>query len=239
VRWQHPTEGLLLPGRFLPLAEESLLVVDLGEWVLGAAMREAVGWRWPDDGRVGEGGPVDGAAEERSAPAIDINVSGRHLTHPAFLDHLDRALESTGIEPARVELELTETILLQDLEMTGRILAGVRERGVRIALDDFGTGYSSLTWLQRLPVDTVKLDRSFIADLLSSEGGFGPDILGSVTALAQALGKKVIAEGVETQTQHEYLMGIGCDQAQGYFYGRPAEASPFPRTTAVRQAARP
>jgi diguanylate cyclase (GGDEF)-like protein/PAS domain S-box-containing protein len=220
VRWQHPTDGLLLPGSFLPLAEESLLVVDLGEWVLAAAMREAVGWHLPD-----------GARADGRGPGIDINISGRHLMHPSLLDHLDRALRSSGIDPARVELEITETVLLQDLEMTGRVLAGVRERGVRIALDDFGTGYSSLTWLQRLPVDTVKLDRSFIADLLSTEGGFGPDILGSVTSLARALGKTVIAEGVETRAQHDYLVGLGCDQAQGYFYGRPAAESPFPRTT--------
>ncbi|WP_146905746.1 putative bifunctional diguanylate cyclase/phosphodiesterase [Cellulomonas aerilata] len=223
VRWQHPTQGLLMPGAFLPLAEEGALVVDLGRWVLEAAMRAAAAWTW-------SGTP----GTELPAPAVDINVSGRHLTHPSMLEHLDRALRTSGIDPARVELELTETVLLQDLEMAGRILAGVRDRGVRIALDDFGTGYSSLTWLQRLPVDTVKLDRSFIADLLSDSGGFGPDILGSVTSLAHALGKNVIAEGVETRAQHEYLVGLGCDQAQGYYYGRPAPETPFP---AAREAA--
>ena len=217
VRWQHPTDGLLLPGSFLPLAEESLLVVDLGECVLRAAMVEAAGWRWSGH-----------ASATPTAPMVNINVSGRHLSHPSFLEHLDRALEVSGIDPAQIELELTETVLLHDLEMTGRVLAGVRERGVMIALDDFGTGYSSLTWLQRLPVDTVKLDRSFVADLLAAQGG-GPDIVGSVTSLAHALGKLVVAEGVETPEQHDLVVALGCDLAQGYLYGRPEPAAPFPR----------
>ena len=219
IRWQHPTDGLLGPYDFLPLAEESLLIVDIGEWVMREAMRDAARWRQPADGVQGED------------PTVNINVSGRHLTHPALLRHLDAALETSGLDPTRVELEITETVLLRDLELAGRILQRVRDRGIGIALDDFGTGYSSLTWLQRLPVDTVKLDRSFIADLLSPQGGYATDILGGVTALAHAMGKVVIAEGVENRQQHEYLVGLGCDLAQGYLYGRPSPESPFPQTS--------
>ena len=236
VRWQHPTDGLLLPYDFLPIAEESLLVVDLGRWVMRRAMQDAAQWRMPSPQAVP--GPVtqDGrvAPTERrllpgnTLPVVNINLSGRHLTHPALLDHLDEAIEASGLDPTQVELEITETVVLQDLENTARILRTVRDRGFGVALDDFGTGYSSLTWLQRLPVDTVKLDRSFVVDLLSPEGGYGPDILGSVTALAHALGKAVVAEGVEQPEQHDYLVGLGCDLAQGYLYGRPVPGSPFP-----------
>jgi diguanylate cyclase (GGDEF)-like protein/PAS domain S-box-containing protein len=221
VRWQHPSDGLLPPYDFLPLAEESLLVVDLGEWVLRHAMRDAAHWLAHEDA------PADSAR-----PTVNINVSGRHLTHPSLLRHLDEALRLSGLDPTRVELEITETVLLQDLEMAGRILETVRERGIGIALDDFGTGYSSLTWLQRLPVDSVKLDRSFIADVLSPQGGYATDLLGGVTALAHAMGKVVIAEGVETREQHEVLVGLGCDLAQGYLYGRPSPQDPFRRATA-------
>jgi diguanylate cyclase (GGDEF)-like protein/PAS domain S-box-containing protein len=220
VRWQHPTDGLLPPYDFLPLAEESALIVDIGEWVLSHAMRDAGRWLSQDDAPAGE-----------ARPTVNINVSGRHLTHPALLRHLDGALEASGLDPTRVELEITETALLQDLEIAARILHTVRERGIGIALDDFGTGYSSLTWLQRLPVDTVKLDRSFIADVLSPDG-YATDLLGGVTALAHAMGKRVIAEGVETREQHEVLVGLGCDLAQGFLYGRPSPESPFRRTTA-------
>jgi diguanylate cyclase (GGDEF)-like protein len=221
VRWQHPTDGLLPPYDFLPLAEESLLIVDIGEWVMREAMLDAAAWLAHEDAPDGE-----------AHPTVNINVSGRHLTHPSLLAHLDAALERSGLEPTRVELEITETVLLQDLEMAAHILETVRDRGIGVALDDFGTGYSSLTWLQRLPVDTVKLDRSFIADLLSPQGGYATDILGGVTALAHAMGKQVIAEGVETREQHEYLVSLGCDLAQGYLYGRPVPESPFRLRTA-------
>ncbi len=238
VRWQHPTDGLLLPYDFLPIAEESLLVVDVGRWVLRRAMQDAARWRMPAaeqaPGAVTPGGRVGpaerGVLPDNPLPVVNINLSGRHLTHPGLLDHLDEALDVSGLDPTQVELEITETVVLQDLEKTARILQTVRDRGFGVALDDFGTGYSSLTWLQRLPVDTVKLDRSFVVDLLSPEGGYGPDILGSVTALAHALGKTVVAEGVEQPEQHDYLVGLGCDLAQGYLYGRPVPASPFPVT---------
>lgn len=219
LRWQHPTQGLVLPGAFLPLAEETGLIVDIGRWVLATAMTQAASWRRPADGTPGVAAP----------PAVSINVSGRHLTHPGLLQHLDDALASSGLDPVRVELEITETVVLQDLDLTGRVLGEVRARGLRVALDDFGTGYSSLTWLQRLPVDTVKLDRSFIADLLSSDDGHTHDILRGVTSLAHALGKSVVAEGVETVEQHARVLMLGCDRAQGFLYGRPAPGNPLAR----------
>ena len=220
VRWDHPTDGLLLPDEFLPLAQDTALVVDLGTWVMRRAMLDAA--RWDRSG----GPTTDGAV-----PLVSINVCGRHLAHPALLDQLDRGLDLSGLAPSQVEIEITETVLLDDLEKTARILSAIRGRGLRVALDDFGTGYSSLTWLQRLPVDTVKLDRSFIADLATPGGGHTPDILGSVTSLAHALGKTVVAEGVESQQQHEHLVRLGCDLAQGYLYGRPVPASPFAART--------
>ncbi|MDT0164582.1 EAL domain-containing protein [Actinotalea sp. AC32] len=217
VRWEHPQEGLLAPAAFLPVAEESALVVALDAWVFETALTAAAAWR------------LDGRPTASGLPAVNVNVSGRHLTHPDLLAHLDRALEVSGIDPARVELEVTETVLLRDLDDVRAILLDVRERGVRIALDDFGTGYSSLTWLQRLPVDTVKLDRSFVGDLLSPGRSPALDILGSVTDLAHALGKQVVAEGVETRAQRDHLVALGCDFGQGYLFGRPEPASPFDR----------
>ena len=221
LRWQHPTRGLVHPAAFLPLAEESSLIVDIGRWVLGAAMAQAATWHHPANGSTSAAAPAP--------PAVSINVSGRHLTHPGLLQHLDEALSASGLDPHRVELEITETVVLQDLDLTGRVLREVRARGMRVALDDFGTGYSSLTWLQRLPVDTVKLDRSFIADLLSSGDSHTHDILRGVTSLAHALGKRVVAEGVETTEQHAMVLTLGCDHAQGFLYGRPAPGDPFTR----------
>ncbi|WP_146099376.1 putative bifunctional diguanylate cyclase/phosphodiesterase [Kineococcus xinjiangensis] len=211
LRWDHPQEGLLLPAAFLGLAEESNLIVDIGAWVLRAAMAEAAGWSGDDGGR----------------PWLSINVSGRQLAHPDLLLHLDAALLASGLDPARVEIEITETVALHDLDATQRVLTAVRARGLHIALDDFGTGYSSLTWLQRLPVDTVKLDRSFVADLLSPGGRHTPSIIGGVTALAHAMGKHVIAEGIESTQQRDHLVELGCDYAQGYLFHHPAPHGPF------------
>ena len=196
--------------------------MDIGRWVLGTAMAEAATWRPAEEGST--------RAAVAPPPAVSINVSVRHLTHPGLLQHLDEALSASGLDPHRVELEITETAVLQDLDLTGRVLRAVRALGMRVALDDFGTGYSSLTWLQRLPVDTVKLDRSFIADLLSSDDGHTHDILRGVTSLAHALGKRVVAEGVETLEQHAMVLTLGCDHAQGFLYGRPAPGDPSTRT---------
>lgn len=224
LRWEHPEEGLIAPDAFLPIAEESALIVAIDAWVFEEAMREAASWSVVVPGSTM---PDGGVARADGLPTVNINVSGRHLTHPDLLTHLDHALAASGITPGRVELEITETVLLRDLDVIRGILQDVRERGVRIALDDFGTGYSSLTWLQRLPVDTVKLDRSFVGDLLSPGRSPSLDILGSVTDLAHALGKQVVAEGVETRAQRDHLVALGCDFGQGYLFGRPEPVSPF------------
>ncbi|WP_345710655.1 putative bifunctional diguanylate cyclase/phosphodiesterase, partial [Kineococcus glutinatus] len=210
LRWVHPERGVLPAGQFLPMAEESGLMVDVGAWVLTAAMTGAAGWR-------GEQGPP---------PRVTINLSRRQLAHPGLLDDIEAALEVSGIEPPRVEFEVTEQVVLGDVRTSERVLPAVRARGFGIALDDFGTGYSSLTWLQRLPVDTVKLDRSVIEPLAAEAGSAaatdGRRTVGAVTTFAHALGRTVTAEGVETAQQHRALRDLGCDSAQGFLYGRPA-----------------
>ncbi|PPK98612.1 PAS domain S-box-containing protein/diguanylate cyclase (GGDEF)-like protein [Kineococcus xinjiangensis] len=207
LRWLHPERGVLLPAEFLPLAEESGLIVDVGAWVLTAAMTGAAGWAG-----------VDG----EDAPYVTINLSARQLAHPGLLDDIDAALAASGIAPSRVEVEVPESVTTDDLDATGEVLKAVRARGIGVALDDFGSGWTSLTSLQRLPVDTVKLDRGFVIDLTSGTGCGGTAVVEAVTTLAHALGKTVIAEGVETAAQHVALRGLGCDRAQGYLYGAPA-----------------
>ncbi|GAB7190495.1 EAL domain-containing protein [Kineococcus sp. NUM-3379] len=208
LRWIHPDRGILLPGEFLPLAEESGLIVDLGAWVLTAAMTGAAGWEAEDGG---------------TAPYVTINLSGRQVVHPTLLQHIDAALASSGIEPSRVEVEITESVAMGNPGVIDRVLHAVRDKGIGIALDDFGTGWSSLASLRRLPVDTVKLDRSFIVDLDAVDEP-GHTVVEAVTSLAHALGKTVIAEGVETPAQHLALVDLGCDRAQGFLYGAPAAA---------------
>ena len=203
VRWQHPRRGLVSPGEFIPLAEESGLIVGLGEWVLVAACRQMK--RWMDAGLA----PV----------RTSVNVSAVQLSRGDLLGSVELALKDAGSSPELLELEITESCVMSDLEGTQRILAGIKQMGVRLSIDDFGTGYSSLSYLQQLNVDQLKIDLSFIRDMTVNSGKAA--IVKAIIALGHGLGLEVVAEGVEQQTQADHLRALGCDVIQGYLISRP------------------
>jgi len=204
VRWQHPTRGLIPPLSFIPLAEESGLIVPIGRWVLETACRQAR--RWLDEL---PGTPL----------VMSVNLSARQFAQPALVEEIREILAATKLPADRLELEITESVLLEEGEDSSVTLRALRELGVRLVLDDFGTGYSSLSYLRRLPLDTLKIDRSFI-DGIDVDGSNLP-IVQAVIALAHGLGIEVVAEGIETAPQSVRLRELGCDRGQGYYYARP------------------
>jgi diguanylate cyclase (GGDEF)-like protein/PAS domain S-box-containing protein len=208
VRWSHPTRGLIAPERFIPLAEESGLIVPIGRWVLQQALRQITAWdrRHPSARNV----------------SISVNVSTVQLTAPSLISDVRSELEHSGIAPSRLVLEITEGSLAKDADRTIEVLEQLRELGLRIAIDDFGTGYASLSHLQRLPVDILKVDKSFIAAL--SEGGKSRDLLQAILGVGQALSLAVVAEGIEAQSQMTVLQEMGCEMAQGFLVGKPSPA---------------
>ncbi|HUL87961.1 MAG TPA: EAL domain-containing protein [Pseudolabrys sp.] len=217
LRWNHPTRGLVSPADFIPIAEETGLIVPLGEWVLKAACNEAVDW--PDHIKVA------------------VNLSPAQLSCRNLVNMVTSALNETGMPPHKLQLEITETVLLQNTFTTLATLHELRKMGVQIALDDFGTGYSSLSYLRSFPFDKIKIDRSFIQDL--SNGAEPLAIVNAVAGLAKCLNMTSTAEGVETQQQMEMLQSIGCTEMQGYLFShaRPAnEIRQFFTQRGVRKA---
>lgn len=204
VRWEHPTAGELPPGEFIPLAEETGLIVALGEWVLREACTEAT--------RLYQlhGRPMH----------MSVNVSARQLHHPDFFRHVSRALDSSALIPSLLTLELTESTLLASDERVARTLQRIKELGVVLALDDFGTGYASLSYLRQFPIDVVKIDRSFTANAGSEHGDLV--LLKGIIDLGHALELNLVAEGIETPEQHTIVRQLGCHQAQGFYFGRPS-----------------
>jgi diguanylate cyclase (GGDEF)-like protein/PAS domain S-box-containing protein len=207
LRWQHPERGEVPPLDFVPLAEECGLIIQIGSWVLREACAYAARLR-ESTGRELE---------------IAVNVSARQLQCPEFVDHVTTALELASLPPHLLTLELTESVLVAAGERVEQRLAALKDRGVRLALDDFGTGYASLSYLQRLPVDIVKIDRSFTAKIDSGE----PDLalLRGIVGLGKALGLQLVAEGIERGAQEGIVQELGCDGAQGFHFGRPAPAA--------------
>jgi diguanylate cyclase (GGDEF)-like protein/PAS domain S-box-containing protein len=203
-RWNHPTNGFISPARFIPVAEETGLIVPLGEQVLSMACRQAKLWNLarPDQ-------PV----------RVAVNISSVQFARPDFVSKISRALKENRLEPGLLELELTESVSVGDLETAILRMHRLRSLGVSIAMDDFGTGYSSLNYLQRLPIDTLKIDRTFIQDL--DRTSTSKNLVGSVISLAHGLGLKVVGEGVETIGQVDMLSNLGCDEFQGFLLGRP------------------
>ena len=210
VRWQHPERGLVAPVEFIPLAEETGLIVPLGHWVLNAACDQLVAWA---------------ANPDSASLTLAVNVSSRQFRHPDFVDQVAAVLDHSGADPHRLKLELTESLLLDDVEDTIAKMTSLRARGVGFALDDFGTGYSSLAYLKRLPLDQLKIDQSFVRDVLTDPNDAA--IARTVVALAKSLGLGVIAEGVETEAQRDFLATSGCFSYQGFFFNRPAPIAQF------------
>ncbi len=210
VRWQHPELGLLPPDRFIPLAEDTGLISPLGEWVLKDACRQASTW-------AGHGANIE----------LKVNISARQFRDRRLADVVSRLLQEHGLAPARLELEITESAIMGDAESSDDNLGSLKALGVKLSVDDFGTGYSSLSYLRRLPLDTLKIDRTFVRDLI--ENGRDQAIARTIVSLGQNLGLRVVAEGVERPDQADLLRVFGCDLAQGYYFSRPLAADRFER----------
>ncbi len=212
IRWNHPQRGLLLPGEFIPLAEESGLILDLGSWTLESACAQVAAW-----------------SDHFHHPSftVAVNISVREFRQADFVERVLATVERTGANPLTLKLELTESMLADNIEDIIAKMTELREHGLSFSLDDFGTGYSSLSYLKRLPLDQLKIDRAFVRDILSdvSSGAIAQTII----SLSKAMHLSVIAEGVETEGQRDFLMELGCSSFQGYLYGRPLPAAEFER----------
>jgi diguanylate cyclase (GGDEF)-like protein len=222
VRWMHPERGLVPPDEFIPVAEASGQIIELGQQVMGEACRQLVRWR------------ADGLVDDDFSVAV--NVSWRQLTRPGFPGDVARILAETGLDPGGLGLEITETIAMESAEHSGEVLAELAGLGVELLLDDFGTGASSLARLKRLPVDTLKIDRAFVRGVGDREDE-DDAIVAAILAMAEALGLTVVAEGVETEVQLRRLEGLGCQLIQGFLFSRPLpprELEELLRTAAAR-----
>ena len=206
IRWTHPTRGAIAPAQFIPIAEDSGLILPIGNWALRQACAQARAW-------------VDAGLPPVS---MAVNVSAVEFRDEGFLDGLSVILRETGLNPKSLELELTETVLMKRVESTAEILQLLRHRGIRVAVDDFGTGYSSLSYLRKFPIDALKIDQSFVRQITT--GGDDVAIVSAVINMARSLKLRVIAEGVETREELEFLQAHRCDEAQGYYFANPMPA---------------
>jgi diguanylate cyclase (GGDEF)-like protein len=212
VRWRHPEKGLIFPGDFISLAEESELIIALGQWVLDAACAQLAAWAGHD------------ATADLS---LSVNVSARQLRHPDFVPHTLALLTLSGIDPGKLKLELTESVLVDDIDAAIDTMNRLRQVGVRFSLDDFGTGYSSLSYLKQLPLYQIKIDRAFVSDIVAADkDGI---IARAIISLSHSLGCNVLAEGVETALQRDFLARYGCHDFQGYWFGKPVAIEAFER----------
>jgi len=209
IRWHHPQRGLVPPARFIPIAEECGFIVPIGQWVLREACRQAQAW------------------QDAGLPPlrVAINVSAVELRAPDFVGGLRAILTETGLAPCNLELELTETSLMQDSKATATVLWALKDVGVQLALDDFGTGYSNLSYLKRFPLDILKIDRSFLSDLTTNADD--ASIVSAVIGMGRNLHMRIVAEGVETREQLAFLKAQSCPEGQGDYFSRPLEAWEF------------
>jgi EAL domain-containing protein (putative c-di-GMP-specific phosphodiesterase class I) len=204
LRWDHPERGRVGPDEFIPTAEETSLIIPIGRWVLEAACSQLAEWA---------------KRPERRHLNIAVNVSVRQFRHPDFVDEVMQAIAHSGIEPQKLKLELTESLLADGIEVTVAKMGSLKEMGVTLSLDDFGMGYSSLSYLKRLPLDQLKIDREFVKEVLTDANDAA--IARTIIGLAQSLGLGVIAEGVETEEQRAFLAEQGCPAYQGYLFCKP------------------
>ncbi len=214
VRWQHPDRGMVPPAQFIPLAEETGLIVQIGEWVLRTACSDARGWR------------------DQGLPEISVavNLSARQFAREDLASSILNVVHEAGFDPRSLELEITESTVMQSADRAASVLRQLKDVGVRVAIDDFGTGYSSLGYLKQFPIDSVKVDRSFIRDIPDDKDDVA--ITCAVIAMAQSLRLKVVAEGVETAEQYAFLREQGCDEIQGYYFSQPVDAAALARLLA-------
>lgn len=210
IRWQHPQRGLVAPAEFIGHAEKTGMIIPIGQWVLAQAVRQLRIWR-DDPSYAGIG--------------LAVNISQKQFRQASFVPDMLRLIDEHAIDARRLDLELTETLIVQDIDDLLRKMTALVERGVRFSLDDFGTGFSSLSHLKRLPLNTLKIDRSFICDVLTDSSS--ETIVRTVIALGQSMGMTVIAEGVETEAQQQFLLSNGCMQFQGYLFSKPLPLQAF------------
>ncbi|HRC68126.1 MAG TPA: EAL domain-containing protein [Candidatus Competibacter denitrificans] len=209
VRWQHPERGLVPPGQFIPVAETSDLIVELGDWMLEEVCRQIADWQ----------------ARGWVVPTVSVNLAARHFRLPKLVERVGSLLQAYGLAPRLLELEITESTLLEVSSQTTETLRALEQLGVGLALDDFGTGYSSLSYLKRLPLTALKIDQSFVRDLVADSDD--RTLAATIVTLGHYMDLVVVAEGVETEEQRSILFEQGCDLAQGYLFGRPVPASEF------------
>jgi EAL domain-containing protein (putative c-di-GMP-specific phosphodiesterase class I) len=204
IRWRHPSMGMVRPDRFINLAEETGLIVPIGAWVLRTACRQSRAWQHAGLGPI----------------RIAVNLSARQFAEPNLVREIARVLEETGLSAACLEVEITESLVMGDVESAIRTMRELKQMGVQLSIDDFGTGYSSLSYLRRFPVDVLKIDRSFVRDIPFDEDDAA--LVAAIIELARGLRMRVIAEGVETEAQLDYLRRRGCDEVQGHVYAQAA-----------------
>ena len=209
LRWEHPDLGIVAPMRFIPVAEETGLIVPIGKWALKTACLQNVAWQK-------QGLPPS---------SIAVNLTARQFFDEHLLADVRSILEVSGMDPRLLELEITESLLIHDVANTLRILTGLKALGIRIAIDDFGTGYSSLATLQRFPLDAVKIDRSCIRDIIGTTQNAG--LADAIIAMGKSLSLTVVAQGVETREQAEFLRAHTCDELQGFYFNKPLPADEF------------
>jgi diguanylate cyclase (GGDEF)-like protein len=209
IRWRHPRQGLLSPDKFIPLAEETSLIIDLGAWVIRSACRQVVTWQ----------------QQGIKVQSVAVNLSALQLESDSFVGLVEDILGETGVPAKAIEFELTESVVLHSPDKTVATLNRLHELGIHLALDDFGTGYSSLSYLKRLPVDTLKIDRSFIEGL--PDDADDGQIVRMICALAKSVGLEIVAEGIETDAQRHFMIGLNCDFLQGYLISKPLPADEF------------
>ena len=209
VRWMHPERGMVMPMEFIPVAEDTGMIVAIGRWVLREACRQNAEWQ-----RAG-----------LRPLRVAVNLSARQLRSDNLVNEIDAALSETALAASSLELEITESMVMENPERVIKLLDRIRSRGIHLSLDDFGTGHSSLAYLKRFPIDCVKIDRTFIKDMPANTDDVA--ISRTIVAMARSLGLATVAEGVETEAQLELLRTLGCDQIQGYFFSRPIPADEF------------
>jgi EAL domain-containing protein (putative c-di-GMP-specific phosphodiesterase class I) len=213
VRWTHPELGFISPEKFIPIAEETGLVIKVDNWVLREVCQQMATWQ------------VD--YPQHSPLTISVNISGQNFSQPTFVEYIRSILQSSGLQPDQLHLEITESTIMKYADSTVKMLADLKQMGVKLHIDDFGTGYSSLNYLHNFSLDAIKIDRSFISNMLKSESSSG--LVYTIIKLAHMLNMTVIAEGVETDNQKSLLKNMQCEQAQGYYFAKPMDKTSLER----------